>query len=199
MLHSWNWPRQGGQHGISSCRSEEQPRPPPWGLIVARVSSNPPASPEDSTKELVELTCIEGWVYSLPRDDVLCSEATGQGSQGPQSRGWTQVPSATVLVLARPEQQQLVALALLNLHECDADEYERGNVAVTAGAADGAAPVPPSCPLLGRAHSLSPPAAVRVSPLGTGIRDWDQASKLITLVQKPGFSPGRSRSGRVRE
>lgn len=119
---------------------------------VARVSSNPPASPKDSTKELVELSCIQGWVYSLFRDGVVCSEATGQGSQGPQSREWPQVLSATVP--AWPEQQQLVALTLLNPRERDADEYERGDVAVTAGAADGAAPAPPSSP--GQSPQLVP-------------------------------------------
>lgn len=129
---------------------------------------------------------------------MLCSKATGQGSEGPQGGRWPQVLSATVL--AWPEQQQLVALAPLNLHECDADEYESRDVAVTAGAAGGAAPAPPSHPLLGRAHSSSPPAAVCVSPLGTEIRDQDYGpGKLITLVWKPGFSPGGSRSGRVRE
>lgn len=162
--------------------------------IVARVSSNPPASPEDNTKELMELSCIQGWVYSLPRDDVLCSEATEQGWQGPQGGRWPQVQSAT----AWPEQQQqLVALAPLNLRECDADEYERGDVTVTAGAAGGAAPAPPSCPLLATFCPLQQQFVF--SPLGTGIRDWDQASKFITLVQKPGLSPGGSRSGRVRE
>lgn len=105
--------------------------------------------------------------------------------------------SATVQ--AWPEQQQLVALALLNLHECDADEYERRDVAATAGAAGGAAPAPPSSPLLGRVHSSSPPAAAHASPLETRIRGWDWASKLITLVWRAGFSPGDSRSGRVRE
>lgn len=160
------------------------PSPADTLSTVARASSNPPASPEDDTKELSR---IQGWFFG----DVLCSEATGQGSRGPQSRRWPQVLSATVP--ARPEQQQLVALTLLNLRECDADEYERGDVAATAGAAGGAAPAPPPCPVLGRAHSLSPLAAVRVSPHGTGIRDWDQASKLITLVQRSGFSPGRVR------
>lgn len=138
---------------------------------MARVSSNPPASPEDNLKELVELvelSCSQGWVYSLPRDDVLCSEATDQGLQAPQSGRWPQVQSAT----ARPEQQQqLVALAPLNLRECDADEYERGDVAVTAGAAGGAAPAPPSwaeptaCPL--QQQFVSVPLEVG---LGTGIR-----------------------------
>lgn len=185
MLHSWNWPSQGGQHGISSCCSEEQPWPPALGTLptAPRASSNPPASPEDNTEELAELSCIQGWCFSLPRADVLRSKAAGQGSQGPQSGRWPQVLSATVQ--AWPEQQQLVAPALLNLHECDADEYERGDVAATAGAAAGAAPAPPCCPLLGRAHSLSPPAVLE--------QGLDQASKLLTLLWKPGFSPGVSR------
>lgn len=167
MLHSWNWPSQGGQHGISSCCSEEQPWPPALGTLptAPRASSNPPASPEDNTEELAELSCIQGWCFSLPRADVLRSKAAGQGSQGPQSGRWPQVLSATVQ--AWPEQQQLVAPALLNLHECDADEYERGDVAATAGAAAGAAPAPPCCPLLGRAHSLSPPAVLEQG-LGSG-------------------------------
>lgn len=33
---------------------------------VARASSNPPASPEDDTEGLLELSCIQGWVFSLP-------------------------------------------------------------------------------------------------------------------------------------
>lgn len=38
---------------------------------AARESSDPPASPEDDTEELVELSCIQGWVFSLPRCDAL--------------------------------------------------------------------------------------------------------------------------------
>lgn len=38
---------------------------------AARVSSDPPASPEDDAEELVELSCIQGWVFSLPRGDAL--------------------------------------------------------------------------------------------------------------------------------
>lgn len=75
---------------------------------------------------------------------------------------------------AWPEQQQLVALALLNLRECDADEYERGDVAATAGAAGGAAPALPSCPFWAEptAHPLQQQFVSVPMGLGfgTGIR-----------------------------
>lgn len=69
-------------------------------------------------------------------------------------------------VLARPEQQ----LAALNLHECDAYEYERGDV----GPRQAEQLVEQLHP---RAHG-----AVCAGPLGPGIRDGDEAGKLITLV-----------------
>lgn len=109
------------------------PSPADTLSTVARASSNPPASPEDDTQEL---SCTQGWFF--PPRVGMCFAVKPLSPRGPQSRRWPQVLGATVP--AWPEQQQLVALALPNLRECDADEYERGDVAATAGAAAGAAP-----------------------------------------------------------
>lgn len=155
------------------------------GDTVPRVSSNPPASPEDDIQELVELSCIQGWSFSLPRGDVLCSKAPGQGSQGPQSGRWPQVLSARCEHgLSSSSWWHPLCLICMNVMLMNM----KGEMRLQQLGQ----PQPLHAVLSWTEHTACPLQQQSWS------WDWDQASKLLTLLWQPGFSPGVSRSRRVR-